>query len=75
MTKTIVTVKQPEPPIRKEILAEAIVKVSEGFSALQASGLNREAIVVLVQAQTKISKRDINAILNALARLKSWYAR
>lgn len=75
MTKTIVSVKQPDPPIRKEILAEAVVKVSEALTALQASGLNTDAIVVLLQEKTKLPKRDIYAVLNGLRLLKGWYTR
>lgn len=73
--KTNITVKKSEPPESKEILAEAIVRISNGFTKLQASGLNKAAIVALLYDSTKISKRDIVAILDGLARLKGWYCR
>lgn len=75
MNKPTITVKKSDPPESKEILAEAITRVSDGFTKLQASGLNKAAIVVLLHDSTKISKRDIVTILDSLARLKGWYCR
>ena len=70
-----VKVKKSEPPESKEILAEAIVRIGESFQKLQASGLNKRAIIILIQAETKLSQRDITLVLDALPRLKSWYCR
>ena len=67
--------KNEVAPESKEILAEAIVRIGDAFAKLQESGLNREAIVVLIQDATKISKRDINEVLNALNKLRGWYCR
>jgi hypothetical protein len=67
--------KNEDSPESKEILAEAIVKIGEASKKLLASGLNRDAIVVLLHDATKISKRDINIILNGLTRLAGWYCR
>lgn len=63
------------PPESKEILAEAIIRISESFAKLSASGLNRDAIMVLIHDQTKISKRDIKLVLDSLTRLRGWYCR
>lgn len=70
-----VHITKSDPPESKEILAEAIVRIGDAFSALQKSGLNKRAIVILLQAETKISQRDITTILDALPRLKGWYCR
>ena len=71
-----ITVKHPEPKIKTEILAEAIVRISDGFTKLQASGLNERAIVVLIHGyEPGISKTDIKAILGALRQLSAWYCR
>jgi len=67
------TVVQPEPPIEKRVLADAIVAVSKAMTDLQKSGLNREAIVVLVCNDTKLSRRDVNSVLDALRVLRSRY--
>lgn len=66
---------QPGNPVAKEILAEAIVKIGQAAEALKASGLNEEAIVILLQAKTKVGKRDIETVLHGLRRLRGWYCR
>ena len=70
---TTITVKKSTPPESKEVLAAAIVRISDAFASLKASGLNKTAIVALLHDATKISKRDINLILDSLSRLKGWY--
>lgn len=72
---TISVKKNDEKPETKEILAEAIVRIGEGFDKLQKSGLNRKAIIILIQAETKLSQRDITTVLDALPRLAGWYCR
>ena len=67
--------KNEDKPESKEILAEAIIKISDGFMALIHSGLNREAIVTLLHHKTKVNRRDIDAVLTGLQRLKGWYCR
>lgn len=67
-------VKQnPDKPIEKEVLAESIVKISSAFKALQKSGLNEKAIIVLVHDQTKLPKRDIQLVIDSLAELQQAY--
>jgi hypothetical protein len=66
----------PKPAIPPEILASAIVRISKAFDELSGdSGLNRKAIIVLLQDATKLPKRDIEFILNALQDLKRQYCR
>lgn len=67
--------KSEEKPETKEILAEAIVRLGESVKKLDQNGYNRHAIVVLLQDMTKLSRRDITTILDAIPRLKSWYLR
>lgn len=55
------------------MLSEAIIKISEGMTALQKSGLNMKAIVVLLQAETKLPKRSIYRIIKGLADLEKLY--
>lgn len=75
MTKTLI-VKQSDPPVTKEVLAESITKISEGFDTLLKQGLNRDAIVVLLHDAVKsVGKRDIIKVLNALTNLRRWYCR
>lgn len=67
--------KNENNPETKEILAEAIIKISEAMDSLDKSGLNRHAISVLIQFETKLAMRDINAVLDALKRLRGWYCK
>jgi len=70
-----VRVKKSDPPETTEILADSIVRISEALTKLEASGVNRKAIVILIQAATKLSRRDIEAVLDAQKRLAGWYCR
>lgn len=70
-----VKVKKSDPPESKEILAEAIVNIGAAARKLEASGLNKKAIVILLQAQTKLPQRDITLVLDSLPQLERWYCR
>ena len=68
------TIKQPNPPaeqIPAEIIASSIVKIAEGMQALNATRLNRRAIVTLIHEHSKIARRDIEIVLNNLTSLES----
>lgn len=73
--KVVKDAANPEP---LELLAKSVVEVAEGFEQLNRSPLNRRAIVVLLQdgiGVGKISKSQINLVLDNLPRLKAWYTR
>lgn len=70
-----VRVKKSDPPESTEILADSIVRISIALDLLVESGLNHKAIVILIQAATKLSKRDIEAVLDAQKRLAGWYCK
>jgi len=71
-----VKVKKSDPPESKEILAEAIVRIGDAMNKLtKDSGLNERAIIILIQAETKLTRRDITTVLNALKRLRGWYCK
>jgi hypothetical protein len=70
-----IRVKKSDPPESTEILADSIVRISIALDKLSESGLNHKAIVILIQAYTKLSKRDIEAVLDAQKRLAGWYCR
>lgn len=74
MAREKITVKQDEQnPITREVLAESIVKISEGFDRLSKSGLNQNAIEVLIQNSSGICRRDIRLVLDALRTLAKNY--
>ena len=84
MRKTeIDVVDDPERPVKKEVLSEAIVAMSAAMKKLSANGLNRKAIIVLVHdlipapsyGRHRISKGEIAQVFDALEQLKDRYTR
>jgi hypothetical protein len=59
-----------DPPVAAEVIAEAIVGISESMKRLTASGLKRKAIVALVHDHSGIGKRDIEIVFNNLESLR-----
>jgi len=70
-----VQVVKSDPPESKEILAEAIVRIGDAVTKLNASGLNKKAIVLLLNDATKVNKTEIIKILDALPKLRGWYCK
>ena len=71
-----VNVKQDESPVAAEVIAGAIIGIGESMKKLSSSGLKRKAIVALVHDQSKISKRQIEIVLNNLESLRAdWCTR
>lgn len=66
-------VTQGEKEVPREVLADAIVKISEGFQRLKKSGLNRRGIVVLVKDASGVGITEILKVLDALEDLKRRY--
>lgn len=67
--------KDPEQPESKEVLAEAIIRIGEAMDALKKSGLNEQAIVVLLHHETKIPMRDIRVVFAGMRQLRGRYCR
>ncbi len=72
-----VKVKKSDPPESTEILASAIIKISEGMDKLinNPGGLKEETLIILLQDATKVGKGNIRNILRALPRLRGWYCK
>lgn len=64
-----------EPPVTKEVLAQAIVNISKSFDRLLKSGLNKRAIIILIAHDTKLGIGQIENVLGSLERLAYNYAR
>lgn len=77
MNKNKVTVKQhPDEPVATEIIARAIIDISDAMKKLSTSGLKRKAIVALVHDTSGIRKGDIEIVLNNLESLReTWCSR
>jgi hypothetical protein len=67
--------KGAETAITKEVLADAIVKISDAVKSLDKSGLNKRAIIALLADDTKLGKGTINTVLNSLEDLAKNYAK
>ncbi len=70
-----VKVIKSDPPESTEIMAAAIVKISDGFAAMMKSGLNQRALIILLHAETRVAQKDIRAVLVALPMLKGLYCK
>lgn len=77
-----VAIKQPDPPaaeIPTEIIADAIVKLSDGMAQLQRGALNDRALLLLIQhacpSADRPSTKQIKTILTAIEGLKREYIR
>ena len=73
--KDTMRIVKSDPPETTEIMAAAVVKISDGFAKLTATGLNRRAVAVLIHDKTKLGIGTIETVLDALPRLKGWYCR
>lgn len=69
--KPIIELLQPKPEDYNRI-AESISKISDAAKALRASGLSKDAVIVLIKDATGLPKRDINAVLIAAEDLRRW---
>lgn len=59
--------------IEVSVLAKNIVKMSETLQDLKKSGLNEEALIILLADSTKMAKRDIKKVFEGMAKLKEDY--
>lgn len=60
-------------PIKPEVLAASIVSISASMKKLLKSGLNRKAIIALLQDATKLGKSEIGRVLDGLDDLARAY--
>lgn len=68
-------IQNDEKPIEREVLAEAIVRIGDAMKRLNASGLNRRAIIALINDDTKMGKGTIECVLDSLSTLSSTYCK
>jgi hypothetical protein len=72
-TEQVRIIKDHATPEPDEILAAAIIKISEAMDRLNRGPLKRDTIVLLIHDHTKIARRDIGAVLNTLDSLQRIY--
>lgn len=71
--KVIVKQAADEPEIPAEIIAKAVVEVSEAARKMNAAGLREEAIVLLLNDRCRVGKTEIRLILRMLPELRRIY--
>jgi hypothetical protein len=62
-----------EEPVTQELLAGAILNISDSVKALFKTGLNKRAVIALIADDTKLGKGTISAVLNSIADLQKNY--
>lgn len=81
MEKTVKVI-QPEKEVPVEVLADAIVSISQGIKFLRSSRLNEDALLLLIQHAApnlskrpprQIGKREIKAVLQGIEALERTY--
>lgn len=71
----IVIQQDKEKPIERSVLAKAIVDLSRAVQRLNTSGLNREAVTVLLAHSTRLSLGATRDILRSIEQLERDYVR
>ncbi len=72
-TITVKTDEQNPEPL--ELIAKAIIDVSDAFDKINKSQLQRRTVVLLLHDLTKIPKGQIEKILDNAPKLKGWYTK
>lgn len=76
MAKNIKIKKDKDNPESVELLAKSIIQVADGFEKINNSAFTQRAYIVLLYdaiGVSKIKKKQIELVLEALPRLKAWY--
>jgi hypothetical protein len=67
----MVKIKQDDAaPIAGEVIAQALIDISDAMKQLNNSRLKRKAVVALIHDQSKINKGTIEIVLNNLEALR-----
>lgn len=79
MPRNIKVIKNEDRPETPEILAAALIQISDAMKKLASKGnLENKAIAVLIKSMegcSHLAKEDIILILENIPRLKSYYIR
>jgi hypothetical protein len=54
-------------------LLKSIIQIRGAMEKLMKSGLNKKAIIVLIQDRVRLPKNDIEKVLDSLCNLEKWY--
>lgn len=77
--QNIKVIKDEMSPETPEILAKALIQISDAFEMFLKSSLTNRALITLLldlpELRNKVSRSEIELVLNNLPRLKSYYVR
>jgi hypothetical protein len=73
--KIVKVVQDEKTLVEKEVLATAIVSISDAVQKLYKSGLNKRAVIALIADDTKLGKGTIDAVLSSLGDLRKTYTK
>lgn len=73
MTKVNIKQVENEPEIPFEVMVKSIEQIAKSMQVLSESRLRREAVVTLIQHRSKVSRKDIEIVLNNLRDLEMDY--
>lgn len=74
-TQTITVKSNEENPEPLEILAQAIIDLSNAFKKIEDGPLAKRTIVLLLQDATGLPQSAIKKVLEAAPKLKDWYVK
>jgi hypothetical protein len=66
-------IQDPKDPVKAEIIATSIRDVAAGMRAINASSLNKRAMLVLLKDATNIPMSEIDRLLSAMTNLERLY--
>jgi len=76
--QNIKVIKDENAPETPEILAQALIQIGKGFDSLMKSQLTQRALITLLLDMpdvrtSRVSRSDIELVLNNLPKLTSYY--
>lgn len=85
MAKTVVVKQNPDEEVPTEVLADAVVAISQGIKKLRSGRLNDRALVLLITDAAPTTKkgyqrisvrpRDVRAVLDGIESLEAAFIR
>lgn len=72
-TQTVTVKVNETSPEPLEVLAKAVIELSEAFIKIQNGPLQRRTIILLLKDYTGLAGRDIEKVLDAAPKLKTYY--
>lgn len=72
-SNTKVVQKLNDKPVATEVIAQAIVEISQGVKVLRAGKLNDKALLILLHKSSGVAQYEIKKVLASLQTLEKDY--